>query len=215
LCRQGRKPASESRAAEIRLRLAIWKQTPESLRSSLRALARNLGTSHQLLSYYLDGLDEWQCREHHRRAMETANRKAEEIRARAKAESREMSMRECVDVIIMPGLLAQIEGIRRDAQRGPLHSAQLKIVKIFAKQGVPGAQEALEQCSRVGLKERKRFRDIVKETPRLEGETDRAWTQRIFDECDKYETNIPRVIALELLEKWSRSGLNAVEIICH
>jgi hypothetical protein len=182
---------------------------PESSRPSLRALAREMGTSRQLLTFYLHGLDEWQCRERHRRAMESANKKAEEIRARAKAENREMSMRECVDVIIMPGLLAQIEGIRRDAQRGPLHSGQLKILRIWAKQGVPGAQEALEQCSRAGLKERKRFRDIVKETSRIEGETDRAWMQRIFDECDKYETNIPHVIAIESLEKWSRSGLTA------
>jgi len=209
MLRRGRKPFTESRAVEIRLRLAIWKQMPESSRPSLRALAREVGTSHQLLTFYLSGLEEWQCRERYRRAKEISNKKAEEIRARAKAENREMTMRECIDVIIMPGFLKQIESIRRDAQRGPLHSGQLKILKIFAKQGVPGAQEVLKQCSRVGLKERKRFRDIVKETPRLEGETDHAWMQRIFDECDKYETNIPHVITLELLEKSSRSGLNA------
>ena len=55
----GRKPKTESRAAEFRQRLVTWKQTPEPLRPSLRALARELGTTHQLLSHYLDGLEEW------------------------------------------------------------------------------------------------------------------------------------------------------------
>lgn len=209
MSRRGRKPAGESRAAEIRQRLAMWKQIPEALRPPLRAFARELGTSHQLLTFYLDGLEEWQCREHYRRAKETANKIAEEFRARAKAENRKMTVREYIKVIVIPGVLDRIERIRRDAQRGPLHRGQLQIVKIWAKQGFPGAQEALEQCSRADLKERKRFRDIVKETPRLEGETDLAWVRRVLDECDKYETNIPSVITTELLEKYSRSGLNA------
>ena len=37
-----------------------WKQTPESFRSSLRALAAEMGTSHQLLSFYLKWLKEQQ-----------------------------------------------------------------------------------------------------------------------------------------------------------
>lgn len=50
---RGRKPKWESRALEFYGRLARWKQSPESSRPSLRALARELGTSHQLLSHYL------------------------------------------------------------------------------------------------------------------------------------------------------------------
>jgi hypothetical protein len=42
---RGRKTKQESRSAELRQRLIAWKQTPESLRPSLRALARILGTS--------------------------------------------------------------------------------------------------------------------------------------------------------------------------
>jgi hypothetical protein len=53
----GRKTEQESRATEFRQRLMAWKQTPESQRPSLRALARELGTSHQLLKHYLDGLE--------------------------------------------------------------------------------------------------------------------------------------------------------------
>lgn len=51
---RGRKPAHESRATEFRRKLIEWKQTPESSRPSLRALARELGTSHQLLTFYLE-----------------------------------------------------------------------------------------------------------------------------------------------------------------
>jgi hypothetical protein len=57
--RRGRKPASESRAAEVRTRLAAWRQIPEAHRVSLRALAVQIGTSHQLLSFYLQRLDRW------------------------------------------------------------------------------------------------------------------------------------------------------------
>ena len=204
MSKRGRKPVGESRASEIRWRLVIWKQIPEPSRPSLRALARELNTSHQLLPFYLNGLEEWQCRERYRNARESANRQAEGIRARAKAENREMTMREYIEARVLPRFIDNIENIRRAAQRGPLHRGQLKILKLLAKQGVPGAREALEQCSRAGLKERKRFSNIVKETPRSEGETRLAWMQRISDECDKYETNIPSVITVEHLEKLSR-----------
>lgn len=76
----GRKPSSESRSAEIRQRLLEWKQTPEWQRISLRELAVELGTSHQLLSVYLKGLNNWQERDYERRA--------EAIRNLAKAENR-------------------------------------------------------------------------------------------------------------------------------
>ncbi len=66
----GRKPAQESRATEFRRRLIAWKQTPEASRPSLRALAREFGTSHQLLTFYLKGLGKWQGEESLRRAKE-------------------------------------------------------------------------------------------------------------------------------------------------
>jgi len=78
----GRKTKQESRAAEFRQGLMIWQQTPTSLRPSLRALARQLGTSHQLLEHYLKGLEEWRCRESYLRAKQRAHEKTEEIRAR-------------------------------------------------------------------------------------------------------------------------------------
>lgn len=66
---RGRKPKYESRATEFRRRLIVWKQTPKSMRPSLRALAREIGTSHQLLEHYLKGLEEWQYEERFRQAI--------------------------------------------------------------------------------------------------------------------------------------------------
>src|ERR1700693_33694 len=80
---RGRKPKTKSRASEIRQRLLAWKQSPESLRPSLRALALELGTSHQLLKHYSDGLEKWQAKEYWRRA--------KEIRAQASSDGRLMS----------------------------------------------------------------------------------------------------------------------------
>jgi hypothetical protein len=140
----GRKPARESRATEFRQRLIAWQQTPESSQPSLRALACELGTSHQLLQHYLDGLEDWQCKERCRRAKQ----KAEEIQARAKAEGREMTVRECLDSIVMPGLLNEIESMRQDFKRGPLNPQQAKMLKVFAK-NFPGAQELLQKHSHI------------------------------------------------------------------
>ena len=60
---RGRKPKQESRSAEFRQKLTEWKRTSEVSRTSLRALARELGTSHQLLAFYLEGLEKWQAEE--------------------------------------------------------------------------------------------------------------------------------------------------------
>ena len=198
---RGRKSKQESRADELRQRLITWKEIPESLRPSLRALAAEIGVSHQLLTFYLEDLEEW-----YRSAKKRTLEKADRIRARVAAENREMTMRECIDVIIAPGMLDRIESLRQEAKRGPLHRAQFEMLKRFAKQGLPGAQDALQECSRRGVKKRKRFAEIVKETARIEGETSVAWVRRIWDECEKYETKCPDVITAELLVRLSQSG---------
>ncbi len=62
--RRGRKPARESRSAEIRQRVAEWKLTPKQKRQpgTLRELARELGIRESLASYYAgqipDSLDD-------------------------------------------------------------------------------------------------------------------------------------------------------------
>jgi hypothetical protein len=94
----------------------------ESSRPSLRALARELGTSHQLLSDYLKRLDKWQRKEYSRRA--------EEIRKRAATENRNMTPweesqvcrleRAAFDCMIDSVLGDTLKQIERDAKAGLL-----------------------------------------------------------------------------------------------
>jgi hypothetical protein len=192
---RGRKTTYESRAPEFRRRLIEWKQIPESSRPSLRALARELATSHQLMKHYLDGLEEWECEQRCRAAREMAHKKAKEIRARAQAESRQMTMQECRDAIITPGVHNQIETIRQEAKRGRLNWTHVKTLNLWARH-FPQAKEVLDRYSQSALP-RKSSREIVKGTPRLEAETDNAWGRRIWDECIKYGTEPPSVITPE------------------
>lgn len=144
------------------------------MRPSLRALARELGTSHQLLTHYLVGLEEWQRQEGYRRA----NQEAEEIRARAASENRGLErwgVGKLVAALWIPQRDKIMEEIRREAQRGRRNHWQFKTLKMFARYSVPGAPELLQKCLQVGIRKRKRFETIVKETPRLEGEPFRAW----------------------------------------
>jgi hypothetical protein len=103
--------------------------------------------------------------------------------------------------------LDSIERIRQDAEHGSLHPAQIKMLRLFVRIGFPGAQELLQKCLEVGVKQRKRFAEIVEETPRQEGETYIAWVRRIWDQCSKYDTKCPRVITEELLQKCSQSSV--------
>jgi hypothetical protein len=197
---RGRKPKLESRSPEFRQTLIGWKQIPESVRPSLRALARELGTSHQLLKHYLDGLEKWRYKERYRKATE----ESDQIVARAMVEGRPMTQWEeqrlnaCTIAAIRADagslLLDELAKLKQEARRGPLHPAQFKMVKSFARQGFPGAQELLQKCLQVGLKERKSFAEIVRETPRQQGESSIAWARRIWDQCSKYDTKCPTVI---------------------
>src|SRR5215471_6614371 len=60
----------------------------------------------------------------------------------------------CCDVIITPGVLDQIEKLRQQAKRGPLHSAEFKILEIWAKH-FPAAQELLDRRQEIGVKAKK------------------------------------------------------------
>jgi hypothetical protein len=155
---RGRKPTQESRAAEFRQRLIAWKQTPESSRPSLRALARDLDTSHQLLKHYLGGLEKWRYKERYREA----NAEADRILARAIVEDRpftqwEEQRRHACAIAAMRAkmgclLLDDLARLKQEARRGPLHPAQFKLVKILAKRGFPEAQVLLENLSQSGAR---------------------------------------------------------------
>lgn len=136
--KRGRKPANESRASAIRARLVTWKQAPESQRVSLRALAAELGTSHQLLAFYLRGLDKWQSKEY--------RRKMEEISDRAKAENRLLSPLEqgqiarygrasfqCMIDSVLESQLKKLAA-RVKAGRG-LKPPEIRVLRLLAQKG--------------------------------------------------------------------------------
>jgi hypothetical protein len=144
--KRGRKRVGETRAAEIRAKLAVWRDEPELGRRSLRALAGELGTSHQLLSFYLRGLDKWlerQCR-----------RKADEIRARAETEDRlmtydesrhEASYRSAASRFFASAVLSMLlRGMQKDARRGPLPPPISTMLDSIAKKGIPMAEKVLQ-----------------------------------------------------------------------
>ena len=152
----GRKHACGSRATEFRYRLTAWKRTPDSSRPSLRALARELGTSHQLLTFYLKRLDQWQANEYWRQARE--------IRARVKTENRlltpweEQQARACdrAGLRIKTGLMLRetIDHMKKDSEHRPLVWQEIKALKILAP-GFPEARDLLQKCSQSSVKTRK------------------------------------------------------------
>jgi hypothetical protein len=203
----GRKPAHESRATELRRKLIEWERTPESSRPSLRALARELDTSHQLLAFYLKGLGKWRAEEYWRQARE--------IRARAMDENRDLTSWEEQQALAYDRagagtmahfiLLESIERMKKESEQRLLCWQEIKVLKMLARD-FPEAQELLQKCLRDGVMKRKPFEEIVKDTPHQEGETFNSWVGRIGDECEKYDTKIPHVVTEELLQKCSQGS---------
>jgi hypothetical protein len=148
--KRGRKAASESRSTEIRARLLIWKVTPAPKRSSLRALAAELGTSHQLLSVYLNGLNDWQKVNYRRRA--------DAIRAHAETENRDLTLFEqsqisgleraafrCMMDSLLTSSLKRYESEFRRRKILKLTRHALKLFTMLAQHGFPRAQKLLEK----------------------------------------------------------------------
>jgi hypothetical protein len=127
--KRGRKPASESRAAEIRTRLLVWKKTPNPQRISLRTLATEIGTSHQLLSFHLRRLDEWQMKEYYRK-------KAQEI-----PDNRPLAKALCS--MIGPAICKMLAELERQIKCGALSGTQVRIAKLLAREGIGKAQDIL------------------------------------------------------------------------
>lgn len=151
--RRGRKRSGESRAAEIRARLMVWNRTSEAARGSLRALAAEIGTSHQLLSFYLRRLDQWQANEQ----AKEHRRKANDIRARADAENRSLSPWEEEQArahhaaylrwIFTGALHDMLRRVNSKAKRGQLSAGEVKMLNMLARKGNRQAQEILEKCN--------------------------------------------------------------------
>jgi hypothetical protein len=143
--RPGRRPANQSRAAELRAGLAAWMRIPENKRISLRGLAKQLGTSHQLLNSYLRSWDRWQMKEY--------EREAKEIRASADAEGRAMTpgeeqrVRVCTSQAsrwMFSALLNdEYRKLWRQARRGKLTAGEVKMLTYFGRRGDHQAQAIL------------------------------------------------------------------------
>jgi hypothetical protein len=206
----GRNRTQESRATEFCQKLTAWKQTPESSRPSLRALACELGTSHQLLSFYLKNLHKWRSKEYWRQAREISARSIAEGRPLTRLEEQRVDAYNRAGVRATAGhmLLDTIESIKQESKCRPLVWQEIKILKILAPR-FPEARELLQNCSQDGLTKGKRFAEIVQETPRQKGETYIAWVRRIWDQCDKYGTKCPAVITVELLQKCSQGSVKS------
>lgn len=139
--KRGRKPISESRATEIRARLAAWKQSPEP-RISLRELAVELDTSHQLLSFYARGWDKWQEGEYRREANAIRERADAENRSMSESEmERELAYRQAAGRHMAASVLSKIfKDFEAEARRGGLHP---KIASWLATLNDPMAQKIL------------------------------------------------------------------------
>lgn len=154
-CR-GRKSKYESRASEFRRKLAVWRQMPEGSRPSLRALARELGTSHQMLAYLLKRLEEWEHKENSRRERQHALG----IRTRAKAENRQTTTweeqqiqlheRASLRSFLEFGLLGVLKHWGRELAQAakdgkPPAPEAKKLLRIFASRGNQTAQAIIEK----------------------------------------------------------------------
>lgn len=175
----GRKMKQESRAQEIRARLLVWKQSPESLRPSLRALAHELNTSHQLLSHYLSGLEKWQAAEYWRRA--------KEIRAQANADGRPLTAweqeqsraldRRAMCLFLESTLEDCVKKWEREIEHGitngtaPAAATAKMLRKIACTRGGPAAHRAAQRAQAVLQKYfspegQKAIRERIRNTPR-------------------------------------------------
>ena len=96
-----------------------------------------MGTSHQLLSFYLRRWDKWQAKEY--------QRNAKDICAGAKAENRTLTGAEQAQVVaygraalqsminsVVPDMLT---ALRKEAMRGKLSRQQLRLAEILARKG--------------------------------------------------------------------------------
>ncbi len=137
----GRKPKEKSRGTELRQALIAWKESPEGSRPSLRFLALQLRTSHQLLTHFLNTIDEWGLEERVRFAKE----RAEHIQARAREEGRRLSFPEIAGAILEPALLEMIAKAQQEFKLGPLDSHQVKMLRMLAGE-FPEAQNLLHKC---------------------------------------------------------------------
>lgn len=126
---RGRKPKEESRAEELHTELAAWRQLG-FLRPSLRKLAAQLGTSHQLLSHCIKSQDEWEARRQALRSKESGD------------------FGGALRWYAIAGGIKLIRRMEREAKKtGTLDRSRVRMLENFAKVGLPGARELLSKMN--------------------------------------------------------------------
>jgi len=145
--KRGRRPANESHATAIRARLSSWLREPKAQRLSLRALALELGTSHQLLGFYLKGLNDWQQKDYQRRAKAIRDHAAAENRFMTSWEESQMKALEQAAFCCMidSALQPTLKRLEANTNAGTLSKQELKFITLLAQRGVPIAQEILKK----------------------------------------------------------------------
>ena len=77
----------------------------------------------------------------------------------------------------------------------PLHCAQIKMARLFARNGYPRAQELLQNCSQAGPKKTKRFAEIVRPSGRSwawQPGVSHTWFQKLVRQFQAYPNEMYR-----------------------
>jgi hypothetical protein len=126
-----------------------WSQASEGQRPSLRVLAKELGTSHQLLSFYLKGLSKWRRKEYLRKAQEIRDKGlgmtyVDEQQAVAYE-------RAAFQLMLDDALEPTFQRLEAGAKAGNLKPQELEMVRRAARYGIPRALKIKQDLTRRGL----------------------------------------------------------------
>jgi DNA polymerase I-like protein with 3'-5' exonuclease and polymerase domains len=111
------------------------------------ARAVELGTSHQLLAFYLRGLDEWQRKDYERRAEDIRDRAVTENRLMAPWEESQVKALERATYLCMIDSVLQptLKRLEADSKTGTLSKPELRVISFLAQRGVAIAQKILQK----------------------------------------------------------------------
>ena len=112
--------------------------------------------------------------------------------------------------------------IKQEARHGPLNGHQVKILKLFAKQGFSGAREILEKCRQMTPEEERQARAAekaamftaaaLKNIERIKQEAERGPLPWRDIEILKLLARRKCAGAKELLQKYSKSALSRPQV---
>jgi hypothetical protein len=173
-----RKPKELSRANEFRQALVEWRRAPQGIRPSLRDLAKQLGTSHQLLSHLLTGLDLWLAHQTYNAAAQIKTRARHENRLLTQDEiwTSENLERTAVRLHIGSLITDSLREVRKKADDGEaLDYVDVEKIRMSARQRHPIAVELLARIKAGAIETISKAQYIRKER-----EQDRETAERLL-----------------------------------